>query len=306
VRAAVRSSLAYDHRSMPIAVARMGGVTSALVAPDGGVISGQAFWVELAGLGRDVVIVKDPVAMAARWSVRPSRAASASVLELALREAIAWPKVRGAWERGQRHEPATEALDLDALQPVVRGDIPLVVFIDRAADIEALLALTADTSIRLVVVGGAEAWMVASALAKRAVPVVVDPLLDAPYSFDQLGARADNAALLNAAGVKVLMSVFNTYQVRKLRQVAGNAVRAGMPWDAALLAVTENAADAFGLKSHGRIAVGAVADVVLWSGDPFELSTRVVKLWIGGRDVPLVSRQSELLKRYRDPAALAR
>ncbi|MFO0745597.1 MAG: amidohydrolase family protein [Myxococcota bacterium] len=299
VRAAVRGSLAYDERSIPIGVARLGGVTSVFVAPEGGVVSGQGFWVDLAGETRAASIRKDPAGMVAAWSLRPSRASAAFVLDLALREAVLWEKARPEWEKNRRHDFTTAALDLEALGPVVRGEVPLVIQVDRAADIEALLASTAGTKVKLVIVGGAEAWVVAAALAERAVPVVVDPLLNAPYAFDQLRARADNAALLRAAGVPVLMSTFNTHQTRKLRQVAGNAVRAGMPWEAALEAVTEAPAKAFGMTGYGRIEPGAMADVVLWSGDPFELATRVTRLWIHGADVPLRSRQTELFERYR-------
>ncbi len=177
--------------------------------------------------------------------------------------------------------------------------MPLLASVDRASDIEALLTLTAGTKVRLVLVGGAEAWLVKEALATRAVAVIVDPFVYGPGSFDQLRARADNAALLAAAGVKVLMSTFNTHQVRRLRQVAGNAVREGLPWQSALLAVTEWAADAFGMSGHGRIAAGAVGNVVLWSGDPFELSTGVVKMWIDGREIAIRSRQTELFERWR-------
>lgn len=299
VRAAVRASLGFDPRSIPIAVARMGGVTSAFVVPEGGVVAGQGFVIALAGDSRAAMIRKDAGGMVARWSVRPSRAAAATVLDLALREALVFEKARPEWEKNRRHDFTTRELDLEALVPVVRGELPLVVEVDRAGDIEALLALTANTKVRLVIVGGAEAWMVAPALAARAVPVVVDPLLNAPYAMDQLAARADNAKLLQAAGVPVLMSTFNTHQTRKLRQVAGNAVRAGLPWEAALAAITEAPAKAFGLTGLGRIEVGAIADVVLWSGDPLELSTRPVRLWINGADVPLRSRQTELLERYR-------
>ena len=141
--------------------------------------------------------------------------------------------------------------------------------------------------------------MVAKALAARKVPVIVDPLLYGPGGFDQLRARPDNAALLAAAGVPVLMSVMNTHQTRKLRQVAGNAVREGLRWEDALLAVTERPAAAFGLAEYGRLEAKAVANVVVWSGDPFELSTQAERVYIRGVEVPKTSRQTELRDRWR-------
>lgn len=299
VRAAVRGSLGYDARSIPIAVARLGGVTSTFVAPSGGLVAGQGFWVDLGEPTRAAAIRKDPAGMVASWHVGASRGAAASVLDLALREAALWETARPQIEKLARRDLEVSALDLEALGPVVRGEVPLVVQIDRAADIEALLELTAKTRVRLVLVGGAEAWMVAPALSARGVPVVVDPLGNLPSGFDALGARADNAALLANAGVPVLMSAFNPHHMRKLRQVAGNAVRAGLPWDKALSAITEEPAKAFGMTGYGRIEAGAVGDVVLWSGDPLEVSSRVVRVFVHGVDVPLRSRQTELLERYR-------
>lgn len=295
VRAAARASLAFDPRSEPIRVARAGGVTSALAVPRGGVIAGQAFWIDLAG-DRAGAIRRDPAAMVA--ALRP-HATATNVLDVALAEAAMWGRVRAERERMRHPGLRTPAVDLDALQPVVAGTLPLAVAVDRAADIEGLLALTAGTKVRPIVVGGAEAWLVRDALAARGVPVVLDPLLNAPYGFDQLAAREDNAALLHAAGVPIMLSAFNPHQARKLRQLAGNAVRAGLPWEAALVAISETPARVLGLERHGRIAKGAIANVVLWSGDPFELDTRLERLWIHGVDIAPASRQSELLRRYR-------
>ena len=189
--------------------------------------------------------------------------------------------------------------DLRALLPVARGALPLVVAVDRAADIEALLRLTARTPLRLIILGGAEAWQVAGPLAARRVPVIVDPLLAGPGGFDQLAARPDNAALLAAAGVPVMFGTSSSHHVRKLRQLAGNAVRAGLAPGVALDALTRVPAEAFGLADRGRLEVGARADLALWSGDPFELDTRLVGLWIGGAEQALTSRQTALRDRYR-------
>jgi imidazolonepropionase-like amidohydrolase len=298
VRAAVRASLGFNPRSPVIPVARAGGVTSALVVPMGGIISGGAFFVDLAG-GREA-IGREPAAMLAHLGARgESRAAAMHVVDVALRETLLWKTQRSAWEKAQRAGFATKPLDLEALVPVADGAVPLLVEADRAADLEALLVMLEGTRVRPVILGGAEAWLVRERLAEKRVPVILNPLLFGPGDFDQLRARADNAVLLHAAGVPVILSVFDTHQVRKLRQVAGNAVREGLPWEAALLAVTEAPADAFGMSGHGRIAPGAIGNVVLWSGDPFELATRVVAVFVGGRETSLRTRQTELFERWR-------
>jgi len=148
-------------------------------------------------------------------------------------------------------------------------------------------------------VGGGEAWMVASELAAAKVPVILQPTQNLPLDFDRLNSRLDAAALLSAAGVKVLVSVLGEPgMVRTLAQEAGNAVSWGLPHTEALRAVTANVAETFGLPG-GRLAPGAAADVVLWTGDPLESSSRPVGMWLGGTQVPLVSRQQALFEKHR-------
>ena len=119
-----------------------------------------------------------------------------------------------------------------------------------------------------------------------------------PGSFDSLHASLENAAKLTAAGVNVALTVDgDTHNLYQLRFHAGNAVANGLSRDAALAAVTANVADAFNVDS-GRIAVGKTADLVLWSADPFELSSHVAKIWIGGKEVSTQSRQDKLRDRY--------
>jgi imidazolonepropionase-like amidohydrolase len=150
-----------------------------------------------------------------------------------------------------------------------------------------------------VLEGASEAWMVADEIARHKVPVIVDPLENLPERFDRLHARSDNAALLSRAGVRVILSTFAGQQARLLWQRAGNAVRLGMDHDEAIRAVTEAPADAFGLKGYGRIEKGAVGNVVVWSGDPLETSTRVEHVFIRGKEESLETRQTLLLRRYR-------
>jgi imidazolonepropionase-like amidohydrolase len=153
-----------------------------------------------------------------------------------------------------------------------------------------------------VIVGGAQAWQVAGQLAAARVPVVLDPLVNLPGSFDQLGASLENAARLHAAGVRIAFTNLNdgTHNARKVRQAAGVAVANGLPWDAALAALTASPAEIFGLgKDYGRIAPGYAADLVLWSGDPLEVTTFAEQVWIEGRPQSMRSRQTELRDRYR-------
>jgi imidazolonepropionase-like amidohydrolase len=150
-----------------------------------------------------------------------------------------------------------------------------------------------------VIAGGTEAWVVAKDLAAADVPVILDPLNNLPSDFDRLGSRFDNAKLLNEAGVHIAFSFSDSFQVRKNRQLAGNAVAHGLPWDAALAAITSSPAEIFGIgKDHGRIEKGQLADLVLWSGDPLEVTTVAEQVWIAGNAVTMRSRQTELRDKY--------
>jgi imidazolonepropionase-like amidohydrolase len=188
-----------------------------------------------------------------------------------------------------------------ALQSFLESDKPLVLSVDRANEIEEALALAREFDIRLVIHGGAEAWKVADAVAEARVPVVVDVLDNIPLSYDQLGARIDNAALLHRAGVAVLFTAEDSHNARLVRQTAGNAVAEGMPWQAALAAVTRVPAEVYGLPpGTGTLAEGAPADLVIWSGDPLEITEWAEQVMVAGEWMPMESRQTRLFERYRD------
>lgn len=306
VRAAVKTSLGFNPRSALIPVARVAGVTSALSWPVGGVIPGQGFWVDLVGHAqarRKDSIRKDPAGLFVQLGARgESRVSALHVLDLALGEAAIWRRDRRALERVQRAPLLTPELDLAALDRILTEKVPLVVRVERAADIEALLE-TLDRlgagKHPLVLVGASESWLVADLLAEREVAVILDPLLYGPGGFDQLAARKDHAAVLNKAGVKLMVSPMDTHLIKKLRQLVGNAIREGLPWVEGLRAVTETPAEVFGMKGYGRLAAGSRANLVLWSGDPFELSSYAVKVFIDGKDLDLRTRQTELFERWR-------
>lgn len=179
-----------------------------------------------------------------------------------------------------------------------------VVFqVDRAADIRQVLAFAKKNGMRPVIAGGAEAWRVAAEIKAADAVVLVDALANLPASFDSLASGLDTAARLHRAGVKVGFSQRGdaTHNARKQRQLAGNAVAHGLPWETALAGLTAVPADAFGLENRGRIAVGQAADLVLWSGDPLEVNTYAEQVWFNGVASPMRSRQTELRDRYLAP-----
>ena len=115
-----------------------------------------------------------------------------------------------------------------------------------------------------------------------------------------VNTRYENAPLLAKGGVKVALMETTTENTRDLRQQAGNAVASGMTWDQALRAVTLTPAEILGVADrYGSLEAGKVANVVVWTGDPFDFSTGIEHVYIRGREIPLRSRQTELLERYK-------
>jgi imidazolonepropionase-like amidohydrolase len=194
-----------------------------------------------------------------------------------------------------------DRIDLEALQPVLAGEMPLVVEAHRASDIRTLLRLAREYGFRPIVYGGTEAWMVAEELARERVPVIVKVLQNLPESFEKLGATYENADRLNRAGVPVAITTGDTFRSFTLRQEAGNAVAHGMDHAEAMRAITLYPAQIWGVaEDYGSLEVGKVANVVVWDGDPLELLTPVTNLIIRGQEVPLVSRETLLRDRYLD------
>jgi imidazolonepropionase-like amidohydrolase len=304
IHAAFRSADGYNPASSVIGITRVEGVTSVGVVPTGGLISGQSAWADLAGAAAPDALAQSPLAMHVRLAgLNDERGGPASAF-LRLREVLddarSFEKNRAAWERNQSRAFSASRLDLEALAAALAGKMPVVFHVDRAADILSTLAIAKELGLRPVIAGGSEAWKVAARLAAEKVPVVVNPIEPGPKSFDELGARADNAALLHAAGVPVVITSGDTHNARKLRQIAGNAVRAGMPHEAAIAAITRAPAEAFGMGArYGTLAPGKVANLVVWSGDPLEIATRAVTVVIRGKRVELANRQTALFTRYR-------
>ncbi len=288
-----------------IPVNRIEGVTTTLAVPGGGLIWGQAALIDLDGTTIEAMRVKAPAAMVADLSEGAkeagggSRAGVAQRLRRVFNDALEYARRRTDYTRAQMQQLAAGAADLDALLPVLRGQLPLVIVANRRSDIETALRIGREYKLRLILAGAAEGWMIPGQIAAAGVPVLVEPLDNIP-SYDALGIRYENAALLTKGGVKVALLETATENARDLRQQAGNAVAYGMTWDQALRAVTLTPAEVFGVAdSYGSLEPGKVANVVVWSGDPFEFSTGVEHVFIRGKEIPLRSRQTELLERYR-------
>lgn len=298
--------------SVLIPPARSAGITSVVIAPRGGLLSGQAAVLHLVeGTAADMVM-RSPVAMVGQiGSPQQANAQSRGELLLRLREVLddarAYARRKADYERAQTRQFAASRLDLEALGPVLEGRLPLLLEVDRASDIESALKLARDYNLKLIISGAAEAWMVADKLAAARVPVLTGAMNNIPLSFSSLGTRQENAGLLRRAGVTVVIignaggGDEEAFNVRNVRFEAGNAVAYGMTREDALRAITLTPAEVFGVADRiGSLQPGKDADVVIWSGDPFEFATQPEHVYIRGREVRATTRQDLLEQRYKN------
>ena len=302
IRAAYDASVAVNAESSLLQINAIEGITSAASTPSDGLISGQVAWIDLVyGDHRDIVSTSG-VAMAANagHAYAGSRPATLAKLRETLADAQFYRRNRSAFDRRQARDLAAHPLDLAALDPVLQGEMPLVVAANRVSDIRALIAMAREFDFQLVISDATQAWKVASELAAAKVPVLLQPSHNLPASFEHLGARLDAAALLHQAGVTIgIAPLFDAHNARNIAQEAGIAVANGLDYEAALTAVTLNVARIYGMdEDYGSLAAGKVANVVVWDGDPFELSAWPTAVYIRGRAIPMVSRQTLLRDRY--------
>jgi imidazolonepropionase-like amidohydrolase len=302
--------LGLNPASVLLAPARDRGVTSVVVLPSGGLVAGQAALIDVLGDTSTATMVRRaPIAMVAQVN-NPNAAETGAQGELLMKLRVllddtrAYAQRRADYERGATRDLIARRVDLEAMIPVVRGDLPLLVNADSRADIEAALDLAREYDLELIIGGGTDAWQIADQLAAARVPVMAGAMNNIP-GFSALGARQDNPALLRAAGVEVLLMGTGadpfTFNVRNITQEAGNAVAYGMEWDDALRAITLAPAEVFGVAERvGSLQPGRDANVVVWSGDPFEFGSRAEHVFIRGVAQELGdSRQDQLIRRYR-------
>ncbi|GLX81396.1 amidohydrolase family protein [Thalassotalea eurytherma] len=289
-------SLAFNPKSTVIAYTRKGGITSSMVSPRGGdnMFKGQIFHADLSGGFDSVRVANNAVYLELGAESKGSRATNLQKLMNKLSD------FQDKMAKAKKDDKKESELKRDekVLEALLSGEKLMVVYADRASELLNIIKLKEQFGLNIAISSAADAVVVAEQLAKAEVPVIINALDNLPSSFDALNTSLDNAAKLTEAGVKVVMtSGGDTHNMYQLRFNAGNAIANGLSREQALEAITSNVAEVFGLNT-GEIAVGKTADLVLWSADPFELSTKVDKIWIDGKEVSTQSRSDKLRDRY--------
>jgi len=325
-------SYGLDPWSFTLPVARLGGITRAIVVPghpggSGGhnhqddsdfagvgaggyqapsLFAGQAAVIHLAQ-GTDI-LVKPRVAMVAPFGEAGAsvsggaRGAEFTQFKETLAEVRLYARNKAAYDRAGLRDLSLSRADLEALIPVANGTMPLIVTVHRAADIQQVLRLAREEGVKVILDGAEEGWLVADQIVAAGVPVLLNPISNLPGNLETRAVRMENAAALDAAGVVIAIkgNEGSIHRARETRYNAGNAVSHGLPYDAAIEAITVNPARIFGMAGQfGELRPGAAADVVVWSGDPLEPLSNAEVIFIGGAEQAPTSRQFLLRDRYR-------
>ncbi|HRL06986.1 MAG TPA: amidohydrolase family protein, partial [Brevundimonas diminuta] len=315
--AAFDLSYGLDPWSFTLPVARLGGVTRAVVTPQHGgsggghshddsdfagaghggfqspgLFAGQAAVIKLGGAD---ILVKPRVAMVAPFGeagatvAGGARGAEFVLFKETLAEVRAYARNKAAYERADMRALSLSRADMEALIPVANGAMPLIVTVNRASDIQQVLRLAREEGVKVILDGAAEGWLVADEIAAAKVPVILHPTTNLPSNFEMRAARMQNAAALNAAGVVIAIkgNEGSAHRARDIRYNAGNAVSHGLPFAAAIQAITVNPARIFGFDGQfGELKAGAAGDVVVWSGDPLEPLSQPSAVLIDGVEQP--------------------
>ena len=312
--AAIDVAPAIDPFRSPFAVNRAAGVTRAVVAPEAAesIFAGQG---AIADLGAD----SNPVTRARAFQFAEfgedgsalsggSRAGTHLHFRAMLREAQDYAAGRGNFD-----DELLKAEDAKALLNVLRGETPVLIHVEGANDMLRLIELKRDfPSVKMVFVGASEGWRIAPQLVEARIPVIASALNDLPATFEMLGATQSNIGRMKDAGVQVAIGMINdrdSHQLRYTTQYAGNIVSlqfvpgaTGLTWDEAFAAISSVPADIMGVGDRfGSLKAGKAADVVIWDGDPLELSSAATTVFIDGVEQPLTNRQNRLRDRYARP-----
>lgn len=316
--AALDVSPAVNPKTSAITLNRAEGITRAVVAPEarGSIFAGQGAIIDL---GADMDSVSKPRAFQfmvygeeGGRRAGGSRPAAIAMLKNILFEVRDYARAPASFADRGKDALLTRA-DAQALVPVVTGQVPLLVHVERASDILVVLDLKREVpALKLVLVGASEGWTVARQIAAAKVPVIASALVDLPNSFEQLAATQSNIGRMQAAGVLVGIGMIDDNEARQARlvkQYAGNLVAltkvpgaSGLDWGQAFATISSKPAEAMGLGGdYGSLRPGRRGDVVVWDGDPLEIGTAAVRVFIDGVEQPIETRQDQLRKRYFDP-----
>lgn len=301
----LRAIDSFNPHASPVAVSRLGGITHAVIVPgaSNSIFGGLGTVISTNG-SLDVMdaaprFLHVELGSSGANTAGGSRSASLEILRAALSDAA---NIGTRYSKNARDGAVISKYEATVLTDVLSGKIALMVQADRAIDIVNIIKLKRNR-MKIIIVGAAEAWMVADKLANANISVLIDPIEVLPYSFETLGTRGDNAKLLKQAGVRFAIMTrtatgAGAHNLRLLTQHAAKSVANGLDWDSAFKAITLTPATMMGMSSLGKLEAGKTANLVVWSGDPLEVTSTPIAVIIDGKLQSMTSRQTELADKY--------
>ena len=306
-----------DSELLPVAMAN--GVLHAVVAPRAGLVSGTSAVMVLRGWTREDMVLRGPAALHVSWpalQLDRSKGAKVPLADQERQRAEALEELASFFADSRVYVAARPAREdglvpradrdvrLEALEPVLSGEIPVVVTADTVPQVRAALAFAREHGVRLVLAGCQDCSRIAGEIAAAGVPVIVEPVRALPArDFEPYDVRFTNAVTLRNAGVKVCFSVgreaFSAAHVRNLPDEAAMTIAFGMPPEEALRAITLSPAEVFGVADQiGSVAAGKLANLVTWDGPPLEITSRGRHVILRGVEIDVDDRHSRLNAKY--------
>ncbi|WP_288371487.1 amidohydrolase family protein [uncultured Algoriphagus sp.] len=299
---------AVNPNSEAIPVTRVSGVTTVIAKPSGGLFPGTAALINLVGYTPDQMYAGfKAVAMNFPSSARRGRFDRRSDADIKKDNEKALKDANELMEKAkQYHELSSKGAELEyypeiaQLAKVISKELPLMIEVNAASDIQNAIKWVKDMDIRVIFSGVKEGWRVADEIAEAGIPVITGPVQDLPSrQSDRYDAAYTNAGKLAKAGVKVALRTNETENVRNLPFHAAFAAAYGMGKEEAWKAVTINPAEIFGLGDQlGSIEAGKVANLIVATEDPFETRSQIIHVFINGYRIPLSNRHIRLYQEF--------
>jgi imidazolonepropionase-like amidohydrolase len=316
----MRAIVAVQPHSELIPVSRANGITTAITRPGGRLVSGQAALINLDGWTWQEMTVRAPAAMAMEYpraprgrgaafiqaeagaNIQQLRERQLTALRQKLEDAQAYSKAKEARAADKSLPPRAVDHVLEALIPVVKGELPVLMVANSERDIKGAIEIADKYKLKLIISGAEDAWKVASTLKEKNIPVIIGPVTDLPNNEDDdYDVNFSHAAKLHKAGVRFAFQTADAAYARNLPYQAGTSAAFGLPKDEALKAVTIYPAQIFGVdKLLGSVEAGKMANLIVTDGDPLEFKTSVKHMFVNGKPVDLSSRHTKLYDKFNN------
>jgi imidazolonepropionase-like amidohydrolase len=312
---------AFHAETVLIPVARYNGITNAVVAPDSrDTLPGQDSFIQLAGADATQMLLIRDIAMPLNFTGSQRRNESFANAQypqtrmgMAAQMRQAFTDAQGyaaKWDEYNKKKSSTKAgeappsppardLKLEALLPYLEGKKPVIVKAETTNDVETAYALAQEFKLRVILNGLTQAQPIYDKIAQWKVPVILGSIYEDPKEWERYDTVYKMPGELSKRGVKIAFASFDAHQVRNLPYAAGFAVAFGLPYDEAMKALTLYPAQIWGVDGQlGSLDVGKTANIVVANGDPLDVKTDVKYVFVEGRSLPMVDRQTELRDRY--------